>query len=73
MSILLVSMSLIFKNSDVSSTNILHIYFKPSGKLFIWIKNKKGPKREPCGAPARILVNFDGHPMSRTRCWRFVK
>ena len=30
-SILLVSKSLIFENSDVSSANILHIDFKPSG------------------------------------------
>ena len=35
MLILLVSMSLIFENSNVSSANILHIYFKPSGKSFI--------------------------------------
>ena len=44
-------MSLIFEYSDVSSANILHIDFKPSGKLdkFMLIKNNKGPKTEPCG------------------------
>ena len=66
-------MSLIFQCSDVSSANILHIDFKPSGKSFIYIKNNKGPKTEPCGTPARILVHFDVRPMSRTRCWWFVK
>ena len=35
MLILLVSKSLIFENIDVSSSNMLYIDFKPSGKLFI--------------------------------------
>ena len=61
-------MSTIFENSDVSSANILHIDFKPSGKSFIQIKNNKGPKTEPCDTPARILVHFDVRPLSRTRC-----
>ena len=42
MSILLVSMSWIFENSDVSSANILHNDFKPSGKSFIQIENNIG-------------------------------
>ena len=37
----------------------MHIDFKKSGKSFIEIKNNKGPKTEPCGTPARILVHFD--------------
>ena len=61
-------MSLFFENSDVSSANILHIDFKPSGKSFIQIKNSIAPKTEPCGTPARILVHFDIRPLSRTRC-----
>ena len=73
MPILLVSMSLIFEYSDVSSADILHIDFKPSGKSFISIKNNKEPKTELCGTPARILVHFDVRPLSRTRCWRFAK
>ena len=46
-SILLVSMSLIFENSDALPGNVLNIDYKPLGKLFIQIENKKGPKREP--------------------------
>ena len=37
----------------------MHIDFKKSGKSFIEIKNNKGPKIEPCGTPARILVRCD--------------
>ena len=49
-------MSLIFENSGVSSANILHIDFEPTGRSFMKIKNNKGPKTEPCGTPARILM-----------------
>ena len=65
---LLVSVSLIFGNSDALSANILHIDFKPSGKLFMLIQNKKGPTKEQFGTPARILAHLDVRPLRRTRC-----
>ena len=37
------------------------------------MKNNKGPKTEPCGTPAGILVCFYVHPLRRTRFSRFVK
>ena len=52
MSVLPESKSLIFANSDASFAKIFHIDFKPSGKSFMQIKNKKEPKAEPCGIPA---------------------
>ena len=49
-------MSLIFENSGVSSANVLHIDFEPTGRSFMKIKNNKGPKTKPCVTPARILM-----------------
>ena len=40
----------------MSAANNLHLLLKPFGKLLIYIKNKRGPRMEPCGAPARILT-----------------
>ena len=36
----------------MSSAKILHIEINPAGKSLIQIKNKSGPRTEPCGTPA---------------------
>ena len=39
------------KSKDVSAAKILHVELRPSLKSFIYIKNKRGPRTEPCGTP----------------------
>ena len=36
---------------------------------FIYIKNNKGPKIEPCGTPALTGAQSDEAPFNTTRCW----
>ena len=38
-----------FEKREVSSAKILHIDIIPSGRSFMWIKNKRGPNTDPCG------------------------
>ena len=40
-----------FEKSEVSSAKILHMEVIPSGKLFIYIKNKSGPNTDLCITP----------------------
>ena len=48
-------LSLAKENKDVSSPNILHVKQRPPLKSFIYIKNKRGPRTEPCGKPDFIV------------------
>ena len=36
----------------MSSPNKLHSFLRPFGKSLTNIKNKRGPRMEPCGTPA---------------------
>ena len=52
-------LSSIFEKIHVSSANILHTDVIPSGKSFIYIRNSKGPRTEPCGTPAKMFSQED--------------
>ena len=52
-------MSETFEKRDVSSANILHNEFIPSGRSFMYIKNKSGPSTDPCGIPDIIFLHSD--------------
>jgi hypothetical protein len=45
----------------VSSANKIGLddLFMADGKSFIYSKNNRGPKTEPCGTPCLILDQFD--------------
>ena len=47
----------------MSSTNNLHKLLRPFGKSLTYIKNKRRPRMEPCGIPARISTQ-DKHSMN---------
>ena len=44
---------------DISSANILHDEFIPSGRSLMYIKNKIGPSTDPCGTPDIIFLHSD--------------
>ena len=58
------------ENKDVSSTKILHVELRPSLKAFIYMKNKIGPRTEPCGSPDFIPFQEELWPCRTTLCWR---
>ena len=39
----------------------------------MYIRNKTGPKTDPCGTPAFIWLNFDAVFPINTLCCRFCK
>ena len=41
------------------SANILHNEFIPSGRSFMYSKNKSGPSTNPCGTPDIIFRHSD--------------
>ena len=60
------------ENNDVSSANSFTVDCKFSGRSFMYIRKKNGPKIEPCGTP----VSTDDHqlehrPLSTTR-WNLL-
>ena len=52
-------MSQAFEKRDVSSPNILHNEFIPSGRSFMYVKGKSGPSTDPCGTPDFIFLHSD--------------
>ena len=48
-----------FEKRGVPSANILHNEFIPSGRSFMYIKNKSGPSTDPCGIPDIIFLHSD--------------
>ena len=50
-------------NSDVLSANSFRLHWRPSDESLIWIKNKRGPKIDPCGTPVRTSL--------QDKCWPF--
>ena len=40
----------------------------PSGKSFIYIKNKSGPNTDPCGTPEFIFLQLEVRPFKTTPC-----
>ena len=66
-----VLMSWTTENKEVSSANNLHSLLRPSGKSLTYIKNKRGPRMEPCGTPARISTQEEHWPLKLPSvfCW----
>ena len=54
------------KGSIISK--ILVLEDKPSAKSLIYIKNNNGPRMEPWGTPALILVHEEDCPFNTTLC-----
>ena len=55
----------------MSSANNLHSLLRPFGKSLTYIENKRGPRMEPCGTPARISIQEEHWPF-KTTLWLFV-
>ena len=51
---------------DVSSAKSLAFDFKPSGKSFMKIRKRSGPRIDPCGTPARIGLHVEVWPFKTT-------
>ena len=64
-----VPMSWTTENKEVSSANNLHSLLRPSGKSLTYIKNKRGPRMEPCGTHARISTQEEHWPFKSTLCF----
>ena len=58
---------------DVLSAKILQVDWMLSGKLLMYIRNKRGPRTEPCGTPDFINSQEEIWPLRTTlwlRSWR---
>ena len=51
----------------------LHSLLRPFGKSLTYIKNKRGPRMEPCRTPARISTQEEHWPFKTTLCFLLVK
>ena len=40
---------------------------------FIYIRNRRGPRTEPCGTPHSIVFNDDVTPLTFVNCLRLLK
>ena len=47
-----------FEKKELSSAKILHIDIIPSGKSFMYIKNKSGPNIDTCDTPEFIFLQY---------------
>ena len=61
--------SMIFEKIQVSSATILHIDIIPSGKSFIYIKNKRGPYTDPRGTPEFAFLHTEFWQFKTTLCF----
>ena len=68
-----VLMSWTMENKEVSSANNLHWLLRPFGKSLTYIKNKRGPRMEPCGTPARISTQKEHWSFKTILCFLLVK
>ena len=58
----------------VSSAKILkHNLSEQFGKLFMYIRNKRGPKMLPCGMPHNIVCSVDLTSPNATYCFLFER
>ena len=48
-----------FEKSEVSSAKILRMEVIPSGKSFIYIKNKSRPNTDPCSTAEFIFLQSE--------------
>ena len=60
-------MSSTITNRVVSSAKSLTLDSTSSGRSFIYIKNKRGPRTEPWGTPALVLPQDEDTPCKTTR------
>ena len=44
---------------EVPSANILQIKIRSCGRLFMYMRNRHGPKTEPCGTPEGIIFQYE--------------
>ena len=61
------------ENKEVQSANNLHSLLRPSGESLRYIKNKRGPRMEPCGTPAHISSQGKYWPFKTTLFFLLVK
>ena len=54
------------ENKEVSSVNNLIFYFRSVAKSFMYIREKRGLKIDPCGTPARIHSQLEVFPLRVT-------
>ena len=54
------------ENKEVSSVNNLTFYFRSVAKSFMYIREKRGLKIDPCGTPARIHSQLEVFPLRVT-------
>ena len=57
----------------MSSANNLHSLLRPFVKSLTYIKNKRGPRIEPCGTPARVSTQEEHWPFKIILCFLLVK
>ena len=60
------------KNKEASSAKNLHSLSRPFGKSLTYIKNRWGPRMEPCSTPGRISTQDAPWPFKTTLCFLLV-
>ena len=68
-----VVMSCVKEKRDVSSANNFALEDRSPEKLFMYIKNNTGPKKEPWGTPAVTFRHSDVWPLRITLCFLSLK
>ena len=68
-----VVMSCVKEKKDVSSANNFALEDRSPEKLFMYIKNNTGPKKEPWGTPAVTFRHSDVWPLRITLCFLSLK
>ena len=54
--------------SKVSSAKFITFKFVLFCKSFMCMRNKRGPRTEPCGTPTSIFSRVDSYPQKLTYC-----
>ena len=63
----------IVANNEVLSANRFGLHWSLSDKSLIWIRNKRGPRIDPCGTPLRASLQDECLPFRTTLCFRDFK
>ena len=63
------SLSNTVEKMEVPSAIILQIKIRSFGRSFMYMRNRHGPKTEPCGTPEGIIFQYEHWPSSISKFW----
>ena len=66
-------MSWTTENKEVSSADNLNSLLRPFGNSLTYMRNKRDPRMEPYGTPARISTQEDYWPFKTTLCFQHAR